>query len=263
MKVRRSVMMVASLLAVKVGRDRHSREILHACRAPREVVMQRLAVLFDFGGTLDADGLRWSVRVHSAYRDAGGALALEEFEPLFRQSDRRLEQLPGIRTMGLKATALAQATILNELLDDDQELDVNRAASLFVDQSLDTARRNRPLLEALSRRARLGVVSNFSGNLDRCLEDLGLLTLFDVTLDSAVVGLSKPAPEIFLSALERLDVAPEDAWMVGDNFEADIRPAAALGLSTCWLAPPDRREPEAGVATARLATLVDLPTVIG
>jgi len=225
--------------------------------------MQPQAVLFDFGGTLDADGLRWSVRVHSAYQAAGGSRALEEFEPRFRESDRRLEQLPGIRAMGLKATALAQATILKELLDDDPELDVNRTADRFFEESVDIARRNRPLLEALSRKARLGVVSNFSGNLDRCLADLGLLAFFDVTMDSAVVGVSKPAPEIFLGALERLDVCAEDAWMVGDNFDADIRPAAALGLSTCWLAPPDRREPEAGLATARVSTLVDLPTVIG
>ena len=41
-----------------------------------------MTILFDFGGTLDADGTRWSVRFHEAYRRAGGRLVLERFEPL-------------------------------------------------------------------------------------------------------------------------------------------------------------------------------------
>ena len=37
-------------------------------------------VLFDFGGTLDADGSRWSVRFHSAYRAAGGKQTFAAFD---------------------------------------------------------------------------------------------------------------------------------------------------------------------------------------
>jgi len=221
------------------------------------------AVLFDFGGTLDADGLRWCVRVHAAYREAGGSLSLEVFEPYFRESDRRLEQLPGIRSMGLSATAVAQARILNELIKDGPPLDMSGTAERFIEETVRVARRNRPVLAGLAARVPLGVVSNFTGNLDHCLAELELKEFFTVTLDSALVGVSKPAPEIFRIALARLGVPAEGVWMVGDNFEADIRPAAALGLATCWLAPTDRPEPAAGVATARIATLIDLPSVIG
>lgn len=49
-------------------------------------------VLFDFGGTLDADGARWSVRFHSAYRAAGGVEPFAAFEAAFRASDRALER---------------------------------------------------------------------------------------------------------------------------------------------------------------------------
>jgi putative hydrolase of the HAD superfamily len=220
-------------------------------------------VLFDFGGTLDSDGLRWCVRVHAAYRAAGGSLALEDFEPLFRESDRLLEALPGIRSMDLKATALAQAGILSELIVEGPPLDVARTAAGFYEESVVVARRNRPVLARLAAERPLGVVSNFTGNLDHCLSELDLKKFFTVTLDSAVVGVNKPAPEIFRMALDRLGIPAEGAWMVGDNFEADIRPAAALGLSTCWLAPAERAEPAPGVATARIASLVDLPAVIG
>src|SRR6185437_14152952 len=65
-------------------------------------------LLFDFGGTLDADGVRWCERFHDAYRRAGGALDLAAFEPVFRASDRRLAGVPGIRTAGLRAMIEAQ-----------------------------------------------------------------------------------------------------------------------------------------------------------
>jgi FMN hydrolase / 5-amino-6-(5-phospho-D-ribitylamino)uracil phosphatase len=226
-------------------------------------VIQAAAVLFDFGGTLDADGLRWCVRVHAAYREAGGVLSLEAFEPHFRKSDRLLEQLPGIRSMGLRETAVAQARILNELIGEGPRLDAMRIAERFIEDTITVTRRNRPVLAGLAARMPLGVVSNFTGNLDHCLAELELGQFFTVTLDSSVVGVSKPSPEIFRIALGRLGIPAKGVWMVGDNFEADIRPAAALGLSTCWLAPSDRPEPAAGVATARLASLVDLPSVVG
>ena len=105
-------------------------------------------------------------------------------------------------------------------------------------------------------------MSNFTGNLDRCLAELELLDLFSVTADSLLVGWAKPDPRIFRYALGALGAEPDTAWMVGDNFEADIKPAAALGLGTCWLAPWTRRAPTDGVPTARIARLTELPTLL-
>jgi FMN phosphatase YigB (HAD superfamily) len=53
--------------------------------------------------------------------------------------------------------------------------------------------------------------------------------------------------------------------MVGDNFDADIRPAATLGLSTAWITPADvplKRNSGDGVPTVRLTTLSELATVL-
>ncbi len=219
-------------------------------------------VLFDFGGTLDADGERWAVRFHRAYAGAGGRLAFDLFEPLFRESDRGLEADATVRAMGLRAMVAAQARHLAGLLPPDDPVDLARAAERFHAEALAVVERNRPLLERLATRFRLGVVSNFTGNLDRCLAELDLLRLFAVTADSLVVGWSKPDPRLFLHALGALGARPEAAWMVGDNFEADIRPAAALGLATCWLAPAGRALPAPDVATHRIARLTDLPPLL-
>src|SRR5437870_1735052 len=45
------------------------------------------AVLFDFGGTLDADGLAWKERVYRLFRDEGVAVERERFDPLFHAAD--------------------------------------------------------------------------------------------------------------------------------------------------------------------------------
>jgi len=219
-------------------------------------------VLFDFGGTLDADGIHWAPRFYAAYAAVGGALAYPPFESTFKASDRELERSPEVRTIGFRALVDAQVAVLRSLLPDGGRLDARRMADLFQREALATAARNRPLLDRLARRYRLGVVSNFTGNLEPCLEELDLRACFSATVDSTLFGVAKPDPRIFRHALTKLGVAPGDAWMVGDNFETDIRPAAALGLRTCWLAPLERAVPGGAAPTVRISTLVDLEAAL-
>jgi FMN phosphatase YigB (HAD superfamily) len=58
--------------------------------------------------------------------------------------------------------------------------------------------------------------------------------------------------------LRLLDARPAETWMVGDNFEADIRPAAELGMRTCWLGALDRPLPIRAAPTARIAKLPEI-----
>ena len=222
------------------------------------------AVLFDVGGTLDADGVPWSAQFHAAYRAHGGALPLPTFAERFRASDTRLAQHPAIATLGLRDTLHAQSALLAEGLPDAGALDLGAIAEAVYDAARATAARNRAVLAALRPHVRLGVVSNFTGNVARCLADLGLLAAFDVVLDSAVVGVAKPDAAIFRRALDALGVRPNAALMVGDNPVADVLGARRAGLQACWLAPDTRRTPTAlrGVPRiARLADVLDRPGV--
>jgi putative hydrolase of the HAD superfamily len=219
----------------------------------------RPAVLFDFGGTLDADGLRWSVRFHAAYRRHGGRLDGDEFEPIFRASDRALETLPGICDLGFRAMIAAQAVLLRGLLPDGATVDAAQVAEIIVGDSLEAIDRNRPLLRSLRQHYRLGLVSNFCGNLGVCLDELALTPMFDAIVDSAVIGAAKPDPRPFQHALSALETRPDEAWMVGDNPDADIRGAQRLGIRTVWLAPESRLTPPDCTPTRRIASLLDLP----
>ena len=219
-------------------------------------------MLFDFGGTLDADGVHWAPRFHAAYQSAGGGLDYPAFEPCFRASDLELERLPGIRSLGFRAMIEAQARLVCRLVADGARVEAGAIAASFHAAAVATAARNRPVLDRLSRGHRLGVVSNFTGNLGVCLDELDLGRWFEVVTDSALAGVSKPDPRIFGETLERLGVPPAGAWMVGDNYESDIRPAVALGMRTCWLAPPDRPAPPGPAPTARIARLTDVETAL-
>ena len=218
-----------------------------------------VALLFDFGGTLDADGVPWSPRFHQAYRAAGGTLDFAAFDPIFAASDRALNRVPDIRTTGFRAAIELQARLLVDLMPDGaRAVEPGDIAARLHAQALATVHRNRRLLERLAGAHRLGVVSNFSGNLRPCLAELDLLRFFTVTADSALVGASKPDPRIFQYALTALACSPKKAWMIGDNPEADIRPATGMGMRTIWLAPLKRPLPQGLAPTHRVERLTEI-----
>jgi putative hydrolase of the HAD superfamily len=89
-----------------------------------------------------------------------------------------------------------------------------------------------------SRGLHLGVVSNWDPRLPDLLESLGLARSFDAIVYSSEVGVEKPDPRIFLSALGRLKVKPAAALHVGDSKVEDAEGAVAAGLHALHL---DRR----------------------
>ena len=99
-----------------------------------------------------------------------------------------------------------------------------------------------PQAEAALRRAReaglsVGVISNSNGSVRSILEETGLAAHLDFILDSAVVGVEKPDPRIFLMALGEVRVEPEEAAYIGDLYSVDIVGARAAGLGGILLDP--------------------------
>jgi HAD superfamily hydrolase (TIGR01509 family) len=101
----------------------------------------------------------------------------------------------------------------------------------------------------------LAVVSNANGTVSLLLERLGLLAAFDAVLDSAIEGVEKPDPRLFLLALARLGADPQDALHVGDLYHVDVVGARAAGLRAVLL-DDGGRYPEADCP--RIASLAEL-----
>lgn len=87
---------------------------------------------------------------------------------------------------------------------------------------------------------RLGCVTNRALGGEPFLaemEEHGLRHFFDAWAVSCDLGYEKPHPAIFRYALEALDVAPEEAVMVGDSLVADVAGAQRLGMTAVWKRP--------------------------
>jgi HAD superfamily hydrolase (TIGR01549 family) len=192
------------------------------------------AVLFDFGGTLDADGLAWKERVYRLFQDEGVAVERERFDPLFHAADDALVgTIPPTTSFGVTVARLI-AGVAGALRLDDRRM-TTRIARRFVDDTLEHLGDNAPLLARFARHARLGIVSNFYGNLARVCDDTGIRPLFSVLVDSAQVGCAKPDPRIFRHALDALGLGPADATFVGDSLSRDMAGARAVGMRHIWL----------------------------
>jgi len=103
---------------------------------------------------------------------------------------------------------------------------------------------------------RLGVVSNAEGRVERDLEGAGYAGLFETVVDSHVVGVEKPDPQIFRIAMERMSVAPETAVFLGDLPSVDVAGARAAGLTPILL---DRHDLYASIDVPRLRSIAELP----
>ena len=88
----------------------------------------------------------------------------------------------------------------------------------------------RPVLEQLHSAGWHHVIlSNHVPELPWIVQGLGLDDVIERTLTSAVTGCEKPHPRAFATALEAVGEA-ERVWMVGDNVDADVRGAEAVGI---------------------------------
>jgi putative hydrolase of the HAD superfamily len=87
-----------------------------------------------------------------------------------------------------------------------------------------------PVLERLrSEGWRHAILSNHVPELPALVTGLGLSPLLGCVLSSAVTGYEKPNPKAFELALESCG-QPGKVWMVGDNPDADVAGAEAVGI---------------------------------
>ena len=94
-----------------------------------------------------------------------------------------------------------------------------------------------------------------------------MMKYIDIVYSSEEMGRSKPAPDLFLSALDAVGCAPEETCMVGDRVDNDIRPAKKLGMMTVRLRQGFFRnrpaENEFDIPDADIESIGDLPAVFG
>jgi putative hydrolase of the HAD superfamily len=219
-------------------------------------------VLLDFGGTLDGDGLHWSVQFAEAFGAAGADVAPPMLREAFLASDRALLTAPGIDALGLDGHVGLQVSRMLDHLDISCAATAEAISRYWLDKARARLARARRSLADHRARFRYGIVSNFTGNLPLILREEGLADMLDCVIVSETERTRKPEPAIFRLALQRMGATAEEAAMVGDSLPADIAGAKAVGLTTVWVhgdpAPAGDKPPEADFAVRDVPAALEL-----
>lgn len=113
--------------------------------------------------------------------------------------------------------------------------EIDRGQSLWRGSAMPGARE--VLGELKARGYLLGVISNSDGRVESYLDEADLTEYLSVIVDSRIVGIEKPDPQIFTVALERTGVLPAQALYVGDLYSLDVVGARRAGLDAILLDP--------------------------
>ena len=214
------------------------------------------ALLFDFGGTLDAEGVPWKDRWQRIAREEGIDVPQEEFDRAFYGATDVLEGTIS-KTAGLRGTVDRVAEGLASRLGREQAL-LRRIGDRFAEDSLRQLAQSAELLARLKERYRIGIVSNFYGNLQAVCDEVGLAPSIGVAVDSTVVGCKKPDPRIFQAALDALKASAAEAVFVGDSMRRDMAGARAMGMRHVWLRPESAASAPNGACCSEDAVIARL-----
>lgn len=206
--------------------------------------METKGFIFDYGGTIDNNGDHWAPVIREAFATLPvPEIPLDRFCQAYVYAERLLARERHIlpehnfaEMMRIKAEIE-----LGELAGDGtiDARDIPEFAAQIAAYCDERARactaRAIPVLEYLSQKYSLALVSNFYGNINSVLEHYGLARFFPHVIESAVVGVRKPDPAIFRLGVDALKLEPEQTVVVGDSISKDIVPAQSIGCNTVWI----------------------------
>jgi putative hydrolase of the HAD superfamily len=119
------------------------------------------------------------------------------------------------------------------------------------------------LVKFLKMNLKLGLVSDAPRmSVWTRLVSLSLDSYFDAVVSTDDTGKKKPDPAPFLRVLQKLDVKPEEAVMVGDWAERDMVGAKAIGMRTAFARYGDDFNTKDAGADVELGSLRELVTFI-
>jgi len=208
------------------------------------------AVLWDFGGVftespflafteferhrgLPRDFLR---RVNSTDADSNawarferGQITLSEFGDAFEAESSSL----GHAVRGEEVIALLYGQLRPQMVEA-----LRRCKAHFVNA-------------CLTNNVRTGSDHGLPASDARAREVVEVMALFDVVIESSLVGKRKPEPDIYRLALQRLEIEPRQAVYL-DDLGINLKPARALGMTTIKVESPKQ-------ALAELEAVLEIP----
>lgn len=211
------------------------------------------AIIFDYGGTIDTNSLHWSEVLWEGYQHVGIPVSKEEFRQSYVVAERALAKHPYIRPehnfldlltikCDIETKDLMERGIW-QVADEERKQKSDAIAQYCYQYVLKVLEVSRPVIAQLAKQYPLVLVSNFYGNIETILKDFQL-EYFQHIVESAVVGVRKPDPQIFQLGVDALrkvtgqtaeELPASNILVVGDSYSKDIIPATKIGCQTVWI----------------------------
>jgi len=195
--------------------------------------MQFKAVLFDLGGTLIKTAevpeiFRRILEKHGVKADFAQILkAHRANEKEFNVETGQVElgmafwhnwNLAIVKSLGVEKNAQFLARRISELWWDYADLQFHPDVS-------------DALAQLKAKRVKTGIVTNgLREDYEQVLQRLGAASYFNITVGANSCNTAKPDSRIFLYAVQKLQLRPDEALFVGDSIEKDYEGARKAGL---------------------------------
>ena len=222
-------------------------------------------ILIDFGGTIDSDGIHWFNAFQESYRNVSN-IPEELLREAYVHTERTLGSNPIITPdftfrQTLRIKIFLQSEYLNtkgiSIPETAQDAILDFCYNRVVHHILAVSK---PVLENIQ--LPMVLVTNFYGNMHTVLEEFGIDHLFKDVIESAVVGVRKPDPQIFRLGVAGLGLEPQETVMIGDSLEKDIIPAQSIGCQTILLTATPGAQRGRFFLCPSCETLLDIPSLL-
>jgi FMN phosphatase YigB (HAD superfamily) len=202
-------------------------------------------ILFDYGATLDTNGIHWGRLLWIKYQEIGIPITEEQFREGYVHGERTLAHMPLIKPehtfrdlLDIKVPIEMQYLVDRGYWNPTAEglsIQASKVAELCYCYVLSVLDENRKVLQLCKKKYPLVLVSNFYGNVHAVLTDFRLDSYFNDIIESVVVGVCKPDPAIWQKGVDALGLSASEVLVVGDSFTKDIQSAKSIGCQTAWL----------------------------
>ena len=198
-------------------------------------------IIFDYGGTIDTNGIHWGELIWEEYLAASVEVSKDAYREAYVHGERSLAKAPIIGPTDTFRTLLSKKMKLQagylrslpgcNLAPETEEVIAQRC----YNRVLATLDRTRAVVGELSAHYPMVLVTNFYGNMPVVLEEFALRGYFKEIVESSVVGIRKPDPALFALGVKSLGFSPDETVVIGDSYRKDIFPALSLGCKAVWL----------------------------
>ncbi len=200
------------------------------------------AIFFDLGETLVTQNIESNIVTKSALIKIG-RLLLKRVSPgklfqIYQQGYRVNEALRSSHHVEIPIHVWMRQLLTRALKEEPSRPLLLKAIEIIVSARSANAVPFGDALKVVSSLSKngvkLGVISNVSSHevALEILRKVGLKKYFKLVITSALTGIRKPDPAIFLYALMQLKLRPTEAVHVGDSEKHDIEGASIAGLRT-------------------------------